>query len=233
MTEQTKIDRLNRKFNIFGGWCGLFYFIGAVVGWWLLGGYWPLHAPTDSEAQIVTFYQDDLISKRLGLVVLMWTAVSMLFFTSAVTNHLSRIEGRSGPLTHCMLLGGYATAMLTFYPCLWWLTALFRPERAPELIYLLSDIGWLQFIGGVSLVATMYVAVAIAAFVDESDKPVFPRWSGYFTCWVLVLLIPGQLLFQFKDGPFAWDGLLAFWVPGILFFAWFIIIGQMIVKADK
>ncbi len=66
--------------------------------------------------------------------------------------------------------------MLTFYPPLWWLTAAFRPEvRSPELTWLLNDIAWLQFIDGAAIIWTMYIAVAVAAFIDDAEQPTFPR----------------------------------------------------------
>lgn len=223
---------VTRKMNTFGGWCGMLYLPSVAFGWFVLGGYWPLHEPTAPEAQIVDFYQDGLLLKRIGLIILMWSSICLMIFASAVSTHLSRIEGRSGPLSYMMLIGGYAGAMVGFYPGLWWLTAAYRPDRSPELIYLLNEVGWLQLVGGVSLVMTMYIAVTVASFIDKREHPTFPRWSGYFSCWVLVMFIPGQLLFQFYDGPFAWDGLLAFWVPGGLYFTWFTLIGYLVVKAS-
>ena len=137
MNQISTVSSVTRKFNTFGGWCGIFYFIFALLGWWIIAGFWPLHKPTASAGEITAFYGEGLLGIRLGLIIVMWTAVLMLIFTSSVASHISRIEGRSGPLTYCMLLGGYATAMLTFYPPLWWLTAAFRPDaRSAELTYL-------------------------------------------------------------------------------------------------
>lgn len=232
-TQPEAVTVMTRKMNTLGGWCGMLYLPSVALGWFVLGGYFPLHAPADTEAQIAGFYQEGLLTKRLGLIVLMWSALCLMIFASAVSNHLSRIEGRFGPLSCMMLLGGYAGAMVGFYPGLWWLTAAYRPERSSELIYLLNDIGWLQLVGGVSMVMTMYIAVTVASFMDKRKNPTFPRWSGYFSCWVLVMFIPGQLLFQFKDGPFAWDGILAFWVPGGLYFAWYTLIGYFVVQASN
>lgn len=231
--QSEKVTVVTRKMNTFGGWCGMLYFPSVALGWFVLGGYFPLHAPTDTEVQIASFYQDGLFSKRIGLIILMWSAICLMVFASAVSNQLSRIEGHFGPLSGMMLLGGYAGAMVGFYPGLWWLTAAYRPERSAELVHLLNDVGWLQLVGGVSMVMTMYIAVTVASFMDDRKVPTFPRWTGYFSCWVLVMFIPGQLLFHFHEGPFAWNGILAFWVPGGLYFAWFTIIGYLVVKASS
>ncbi len=57
----------------------------------------------------------------------------------------------------------------------------------------------------------------------QHEQPIFPRWVGYFNIWVAVLFIPGGLLTFFKTGPVAWNGLLAFWMPVVVFFAWYIV----------
>ena len=61
----------------------------------------------------------------------------------------------------------------------------------------------------------------MAAFIDKSPQPVFPRWFGYANLWVVLLLLPGQMIFFFKTGPFAWNGLIAFYLAFIVFAAWF------------
>lgn len=235
MNNTDPLNSVIRRFNYVGGWCGFLYVILALIGWCIMGGYWPLHTPTDTAAEIQQFYQNsNLPVLRLGLIVLMWAAVPELIFTAAVASHLSKIEGRTGPLTLSMVIGGFASAILTFYPAMWWLTAAFRPEnREQDVMLLLNDAGWLQLVGGVSLAAPMYIGHAIAVLADKSANPVFPRWTAYFSLWVLIGLFPGQLLFLFKTGPFAWNGLLAFWVPGGLFFVWFLILGYYLIKARK
>ena len=66
---------------------------------------------------------------------------------------------------------------------------------AAELTYLLNDIAWLQFLGGLSLVMPMFVVIPVLAFWDKSPQPVFPRWVGFFNLWLFVLVLPGQLMF--------------------------------------
>ena len=225
-------ESLIRKTNLFGAWCGVYYVILLFVGWWAIGGFYPLHEPSAGAEEIAAFFRDDVLGIRLGMVMLMWGAAVFLPFISTVADFVAKVEGRNGPLTRLTMLAGYGNAMLTFYPPMWWLTAAFRPhERAADQLYLLNDVAWLQFIGGLSLAMPMFVCVAIAAFNDKSENPVFPRWSGYFSCWVFVLLLPDQLLFFFKTGPFAWNGLFAFWIPLTVFCCWFLIIFYLMRRA--
>lgn len=213
-----------RRIELFGAWCGIFYIALLFIGWWMIGGYLPLHRPDAGAGEIAAFYSGDLTRVRVGMVVVMWGAAMFIPFTAMLARSISRIEGTPGVLTYSMLLAGYANAMLTFYPPMWWLTIAFRGgERSADIIHLLNDVAWLQFIGGLSLIMPMFVIQAIAAFCDRSQRPVFPRWSAYFSLWVFVLFLPDQMLFFFKSGPFAWNGLFAFWVPLVVFCAWFLV----------
>lgn len=131
-----------------------------------------------------------------------------------------------------MTMAGYANAMLTFYPPLWWIANTWRStERSPDVIYLLNDIAWLQFIGGLALITPMFVVVAVVALTGTRPNPVFPRWVGYQSILTFMLFLPDQMLFFFKSGPFAWNGLLGFWIPLTVFCAWFVTIFCIIRRA--
>ena len=44
---------------------------------------------------------------------------------------------------------------------------------------------------------------------------------------------PGGLITFFKTGPFAWNGLLAFWVPLVIFFVWFLVMFVALLKTIR
>jgi hypothetical protein len=216
-------ESLIRKTNLVGAWCGIAYIALLLVGWWVVGGYFPLHKPSASAEEIAGFYHHDVVSIRLGMVIVMWGAAAFIPFTSTIADFVARFEGRNGPLTRTMTMAGYANAMLTFYPPLWWIATTWRvDERSADTTRMLNDIGWLQFIGGLSLIMPMFVVLAVVAFNDKSDNPTFPRWFGYQSIMTFMLFLPDQLLFFFKTGPFAWNGVLGFWVPLSVFCGWFI-----------
>lgn len=207
-------ESLINKTNLFGAWCGIFYLVMLFAGWLFVAGFLPLHQPSAGAEEIAAIFHGNQNSIRIGMVIVMWGAALFLPFTATVADFVSRVEGCNGPLTRITTMAGYANAMLTFYPPLYWLTAAFRPhERSADLTYLLNDIGWLQFIGGLALVMPMFVTVGIAILYDKGANPTFPRWCA-FACFLgFVLMLPDQLLFFFKSGPFAWNGLISFWIP--------------------
>jgi hypothetical protein len=104
---------------------------------------------------------------------------------------------------------------------MWWLIAAFRPDRPPEITQMLDDTAWLQWVGGLTIYYPAVLTVAVAAFLDKSKEPAFPRWFGYLSFWMAIVLLPGQAIFLFKTGVFAWNGLFSFWLAFAAFGAWF------------
>src|SRR5581483_3345724 len=76
-------------------------------------------------------------------------------------------------------------------------------------------------------------AVGFAVLGDKSGDPVFPRWVGYYNLWTAFMFLPGALVIFFHTGPFAWNGILAFWVVAVLFGAWFIVMTFVLLQAIK
>lgn len=218
-------EATTKKVQLFGAWCGVAYCLLLLIGWWPVAGFYPLHEPSAGPGEISAFFRDNTMGVRIGLIIVMWGAAAFIPFAATIADFVSQAEGRQGPLTRMTGLAGFGNAMLTFYPPLWWLTASFRPDvRAEELTYLLNDIAWLQFVGGLSLIIPMFIGVAVAALSDRRPEAPFPRWFGFLTVWVAILFLPGQLLFFFKTGPFAWNGILALWLPVTVFVGWFVVI---------
>jgi hypothetical protein len=209
--------------RIFGAWCGPAYLILLFAGWGGLAGFLPPIAPSKNAAQIAHIFQDNTTGIRVGMVLVMWSAGVFIFFAASIARFLSKIEGESGVLTYGAVIGGVGNMVLTFYPALWWLVAAYRPERAADLTYIFNDMAWLQFIGGVSMFAAIPISIGIAAFIDKSSDPVFPRWAGYFNFMCVMLIIPDQLLFFFHSGPWSWNGLFGLWIPVTLFGGWFLV----------
>jgi hypothetical protein len=144
---------------------------------------------------------------------------------------LARIEGGFGVLALSALVGGVGTIVLTFYPAIWWLVAAYRPERASELVYLMNDMAWLQFIGGVTLFLVIPCCIVVAALSDKSVNPIYPRWMGFLNIFLVMMTVPDQLLFFFHSGPFAWNGLFGFWIPLVAFVTWFLSTSYMTRRA--
>ncbi|HTK66041.1 MAG TPA: hypothetical protein VL595_26935 [Pseudonocardia sp.] len=225
-------DRLvNTRVLMFGAWSALFYPGLLILGWWGLAGFVPPPEPTSSAADIVGYYTAHATAIRAGMVVSMFGAVMAMPLGATVAYFIRRVEGFVGPLTMLQIMGAVGMAALTFFPPMWWLIALYRLDRNPEMTHMLSDAGWLQWVGGLTIYYPTVITLAIASFLDKGEPRTFPRWFGYVNVWLIMLLLPGQMIFFFKTGPLAWNGLIAFYLAFIVFGLWFPVAFQVLRKA--
>ena len=216
------------KIQMFGAWCGVGYIVAILVGWAVAAGFFPPHSPSASATDIAAIFQTDYTRIRIGMVMVMFSALIFIPFAALFAQYIAKVEGRIGILTISATLGAAGNMMLTFYPAIWWLTAAFRPDRPIELIYLMNDMSWLQFIGGVSIYLAMPLSLMVAAFCDTSATPVFPRWSAFATLFLVVIGLPDQLLFFFHTGPFSWMGIFGLYVPVGSFCVWFFLVVHLL-----
>ena len=92
---------------------------------------------------------------------------------------------------------------------------------------------WAVGLGAWFTVVPQWAVTGIAILQDTREQPIFPRWSGYANLWFAVLSLPSTGLYFLKVGPFAWDGMLAFWLAGGAFFGWAIIMTVVMLKAIR
>jgi hypothetical protein len=224
-------DLLVWRVSLIGAWSPLIYGLLVMIGWLAIGGFWPLHNPAAGAEEIAAFFRKDTNQLRAGLVLMMFGAAFFIPFTASVANVVSGIEGRFGPLSQWISLSGFANTIFTFYPAIFWLATAFRPQRPAEQIYFFNDFTWINIIGAATLVYPMFIGVGIAALHDDSKNPVFPRWFGFASLLVFVMNCPAQLLYFFKAGPFAWNGLFAIYLPFTAFFFWILTAGYLMRRA--
>lgn len=205
------------------------------VGWVALAGYIPPHAPNASAIEIAELYRNNATSIRSGLILAMFASTFMLPFVALLYVQLRRIErvNNAPPINSMIQVVGGTIALTVgvILPTMLWAAASFRPERSPELTQLLNDIAWIFFIAPFAPFATQNLAIAFGILGDRQPVPLFPRWLGWTNLWILFTALPAFLIFFFKTGPFAWNGIMAFWVPLILFFALLVVMIIYLFKA--
>lgn len=212
-------------------WSGVVFMALFVVGWVVLARFLPPPSPNLTGVEIADFYRNNLFMIRLGLVLSQAALVFYLFWVTAISSQLKRIEGTSPILADAQMLGGLGGCAVILIACIVWGAVSFRPDRPPELTLMLNDFGWLMFTTTFAPFMTQDFAIAWAIFSDQSAKPVYPRWVAYFNIWTPLLFVPAGLILFFKTGPFAWNGILAFWIPLTIFFIWMIVMTVMTLKA--
>ena len=186
-----------------------------------VAGMFPPLSPVASADEVADFYTDNKILVRLGVAGCILTAVIALPFLATIVLRIRRVEGQWGMLSLTQLFAATIFVPALLFPFLIMAAAAFRPETRPaEITLALNDVFWLMFIGIVGTIVVQNITLAAASFVDHGDPPTFPRWYGYFNLWVALLSLPGCVVVVFNDGPLAWNGVFAFYIPGLALTLW-------------
>lgn len=202
-------------------WCApafiVVFFAGAIMA-----GLIPPPDATSTSAQIAEHWRTDADVKRLGLVLMMIGSGLTLPLGIAITMQLKRIEGAFSPMAYTQLAGAVLGVFAINYPTMLYMGVAFRPERDPATTQALMDLATIPFIINFIPALVQFVSLAIGILSDRRDAPVLPRWLAWYSLWTAFLLLPGALLLFFKDGAWAWDGLMSFWLVAAVFGGWFL-----------
>ncbi len=183
-----------------------------LVAFWIFPGFFPPMSPTMTAEEVATFYREHVGEIRASMVIVNLCGISFIPFFMVIVVQMQRMGNPSRAFAYSYLSAAASGATLFALADLAWLIAAFRPERDPQLIQLLNDFAWIAFVTPVGFIIAQNLCLALAIFMDTRRTPVFPRWVGHFNIVAGLLMMPGALAMMFMRGPFAWDGLLAFWV---------------------
>jgi hypothetical protein len=204
------------------------FFIGFVG----IARFFPPLSPADTAEQTAAIYREHTNSIRTGLLMCYVGTMFYLAFGSGIVGQTRRIRGVAPAITFFQIASYAAASLLILLPLICWFTAAFRPdERTAESIQLINDFGWIGFVIGFPPFVTWVVATGVAILSDKSERRLYPRWSGYLSLCMGSLQMMALLLIFFKVGPFAWDGLFSWYLPFTDFFAWFVVITVLTIKA--
>jgi hypothetical protein len=205
-------------------WAGPVFLLGVAISWAGIAGFFLPPRQNWSAERIAEFYRDNETSVRFGMEGAIMFALFYFVWSLAITLVMRRNEGRERILSTIQFVGGVGTAFAIMSFCIFWLTASFRAGTRPAHdIMLLNDAGFMIFI--MTFGATVFQMVAFAIFVlrDARPTPLYPRWLGYLSFWLTASLFTGLLMPTFQTGPFAWHGLITFYIALNAFFAWVIL----------
>jgi uncharacterized membrane protein YidH (DUF202 family) len=199
----------------------------------LIAGYIPAPAAYLSAEELAAHYRGHEFSVRLGVLFIIIGCVGWLTVVAASWVQLRRVTGRGSALPAVHALAGVAAyTFLSLFGVLL-AAAAFRPERNPEITQMLHDIGWFMAFLAAPPFVTQALASGAAILGDRSTAPAYPRWLGWAGVWVGLALIPGDILLFFQHGPFAYHGIISYWIPLFAFGGWWILLAVGVLGAAK
>lgn len=197
----------------------------------LLARVMPPPRPDISSAQIAGFFDTHATTIQIGFGLLVLIVGGAGVANGIVAYHMKRMTvGSVMAYTYlgAMSVGALPGCLLVAF-C--FLAATFRPNRDPELLALLYDLGLLSYVGSLGCFSTAYFAFAIAIFYDRNA--IFPKWLGYITIWQIVTEVMATPVFMSKAGPFAWNGSISFWMGVAVFGVWLMCVIAFLKKATE
>ena len=199
-----------------------------ISAFFLFPGFLHPMSPNMSAAEVANFYQDETARIRYSMILFNWFGVGLIPIVVLLAMQIRRMAHRTPILSYSLIACAGGPPTIFLIANMFWLLASFRPQRAPELTQLLNDLAWLTFTILVPYLIAQCLLLALAIFWDQQDQPVFNPWVAYFNLVIAVALAPAAFTALAFTGPFAWDGLLSFWVKNIAIAAWIIVMGVVL-----
>jgi len=193
-------------------------FVGIVVAGRFIP---PFVDPSDGARVVAERYAEHGGRIRVGAVL---TAISLSLiapFGAVIAARTRPTEGGRPLLAYVQVACvAVAVVLVVLAATVWALTA-FRPGEYPdELVRYSNDLAYFLFIFTWPPFTVWFAAIAIAVLGGDQPDPPLPRWIGYLSWWLAILIAAGSVIAFVKTGPFAYNGLLALYVPVVSFFVW-------------
>ncbi|MCG7581347.1 hypothetical protein [Mycolicibacterium sp. OfavD-34-C] len=211
----------------------LFWTLPAVALIWisaffLFPGFLHPMSPTMSAEEVAGFYRDEAARIRYSMILFNWFGVGLVPVVVLLALQVRRMAHRTPILSYSLIACAGGPPALFLIANMFWLLGAFRPDRAPELTMLFNDLAWITFSVMVSYLIAQCLLLALAIYWDRNDTPVFRPWVAHFNVAAAVALMPAAFTALALDGPFAWDGLLSFWLKNIAIATWIIVMGVVL-----
>jgi hypothetical protein len=195
--------------------CGIGFGVLFFVGLALFSGFIPPPSPELTGAELLEKYEPNLNLVKLGILLGLLGATLLVPWSAMVSIQIARMEeGRRFPIWAIFsFIAGAVNAVAFILPFIFWAGAYYRGDRTPELVQLISDMTWLEFLLFFPAFSMQLICLAMAGLTQIQGPQVFPRWFLYLNLWMAVIGSTGMLCLFFTDGPFAWNGAIGFYLP--------------------
>lgn len=165
--------------------------------------------------RIVEWFNDNHWGLLAGFGIIFVFGALATASTALITYSIRRMSVSPAFAWTYLIIYSLAAVPGMLLTCIALVVGAMRPDRSPELIGLLYDLGFLAFSGtmGIFLIGSLIWAIAI--LLDENG--IFPKWFGYFNiCNALTEVVVATCV-VYKTGPFAWNGTISFYINFVVF----------------
>lgn len=222
---------VKRRIDLSLLWCGVPFIVLFFTGLLLFADFVPPPSPALSAEEVAAVFEDRAVSIRTGMLLCFVGSMFVLPLGAGIINQTRRIAVAPG-LTILQVMSVAALVLILIFPIMLWWVAAFRPgERPAEDVQFANDLACVIFVGGLVPPVAWALSTGVAILCDTNSDPVFPRWAGYLSLFVALAQLPALALVYTHTGPFAWDGLMSWWIPLSDFFIWIAVMMALSIRA--
>jgi hypothetical protein len=197
--------------------CTWIFTLLTVVGWLGIANFW---MPVPADAGMEVTHQWFAVDHKWGIIIgctLFYIAAGFLTPSSIQFGiMLSKIEGRWPIWSLTTAVCGIFISLIVFFNACAWLVVAFRPETGADVAQSWYDWAWFAFLLGWIYLSIEMISTAVVELQDLRETPMVPSWFSWFTIAGGVAIVTAAGPAFFKSGPFAYHGLLAFYMPVIV-----------------
>lgn len=221
---------MNKTFQKVSTWFGVASMIIFFAGM-LVADIFPPFSPTLTGPEVQAFVQEHAFGLRLGGLLMLISGAFSAPFISIIFLQIRRMEGTRPIGAYGQLAAGIVNILFFMLPGIAFVILGFRPERAVDSLYALSDLAWIATLLPWTANSMEALCCGIAIIGNPQATNVYPRWVGFINIWISICMITSSVIPFFKTGPFAWNGLVGWWIPATMFGLWISVMFVMTLKA--
>ncbi len=165
--------------------------------------------------EIVEWFADNRMGLLVGFGVIFFMGPIVTASTALIAYSMRRMSVSPAFAHTYLILYSLAAVPGMLLTCIVLVVGAMRPDRDPQLMATLYDMGFLAFSGTMGIFLIGSVIWAVAILLDKNN--ILPKWFGYFNvCNALTEVVVATCCI-YKEGPFAWDGEIAFYINLVVF----------------
>ena len=204
-----------------GLWCNWIFVALTAIGWLGIAHFWaPARADLGLDATKVWFTETHQWGTIIGCSLFYIAAGILTPGSIAMGIMLAKVEGRWPLWSITMAMCGVFISLIVFFNACAWIVSAYRDDSDASVIQAFSDWAWFAFLLGWIYLAIEMFATAVVELMDHRPEPMVPRWLTWLTIAGGATLIFAAGPAFFKSGPFAYHGLLAFYLPVVIWGAY-------------
>lgn len=221
---------MNRGMQRFGACCS-FISMGLFFAGLISAGFLPTLPPSLTPTQLAELYTTRQTGILLGGLIIVIASGFCGPFVGAIFLQLRRMEGARPIGAYGQLASGIANIQFFIFPGLLFVVAAYRPDRSIDSLSALNDLAFIVTMLPWTVGAMQCVCIGWAVITHGTTTTPYPRWVGFFNIWIALGMATSSVIPFFKTGPLAWNGLIGFWIPAVVFGLWELVMGVMTLRA--